>query len=105
MKKNQIADTIEHLDSGHGYMLASTYLQCVPPFGPNNKPGGNGSKDDHELYVVDGTQWLDGESREDAHFGIGAGYANGVKDAELDRAHAMCRPARLPGRPVSLSIR
>jgi hypothetical protein len=45
MKKNQIAKTIEHLDNGRGYMCASTWLQCVPPYGPNNRPGGDGSKD------------------------------------------------------------
>ena len=45
MKQNQIAKTIEHLDNGRGYMCASTWLQCVPPYGPNNRPGGDGSKD------------------------------------------------------------
>jgi hypothetical protein len=25
-------------------MLASTWLQCVPPHGPNADPGGDGSK-------------------------------------------------------------
>jgi hypothetical protein len=45
MKQNQIAKTIEHLDNGQGYMCASTWLQCVPPYGPNNRPGGEGSKD------------------------------------------------------------
>jgi len=44
MKRDQIAATAEHLDNGRGYMCASTWLQCVPPFGPNQKPGGDGSK-------------------------------------------------------------
>jgi hypothetical protein len=46
MKANQIKKTDEHLQNGMGYMLASTWLQCVPPYGPNNKPGGYGTKDD-----------------------------------------------------------
>ena len=44
MKQNQKALTRKHLDNGLGYMCASTYLQCVAPYGPNNKPGGDGSK-------------------------------------------------------------
>lgn len=46
MKRDQIAATARHLDNGHGYMCASTWLQCVPPYGPNHKPGGDGSKSD-----------------------------------------------------------
>ncbi|MHC4743576.1 MAG: DUF5060 domain-containing protein, partial [Planctomycetota bacterium] len=46
MKLDQITATAEHLDNGHGYMCASTWLQCVPPYGPNQKPGGDGSKTD-----------------------------------------------------------
>jgi hypothetical protein len=45
MKRNQIAQTRRHLDNGHGYMCASTWLQCAPPYGPNHRPGGDGSKD------------------------------------------------------------
>jgi hypothetical protein len=45
MKANQKAITVEHLDNGHGYMCASTWLQCPPPSGPNNCPGGDGTKD------------------------------------------------------------
>jgi len=45
MKANQKADTTAHLSQGHGYMLASTWLQCRPPHGPNHKPGGDGTKD------------------------------------------------------------
>jgi hypothetical protein len=46
MKANQIAQTARHLSEGHGYMLASTWLQCVPPHGPNQTPGGDGSQED-----------------------------------------------------------
>ena len=51
MKANQKADTIAHLSKGRGYMLASTWLQCVGPYGPNHRPGGSGVKDDP------GIQW------------------------------------------------
>ena len=37
--------TAKHLDNGHGYMCASTWLQCPPPSGPNNRPGGDGTKE------------------------------------------------------------
>jgi hypothetical protein len=46
MKKAQIEATFEHLDKGEGYMMASTWLQCIPPAGPNHHPGGYGSKND-----------------------------------------------------------
>ncbi len=46
MKKNQIATTDMHIGSGSGYMLASTWLQCVPPEGPNHTPGGYGDPED-----------------------------------------------------------
>jgi hypothetical protein len=46
MKADQKKQTVEHLSRGDGYMLASTWLQCVPPHGPNHKPGGDGTKDD-----------------------------------------------------------
>jgi hypothetical protein len=46
MKRNQIEDTQKHLDNGLGYMLASTWLQSVPPYGPNQYPGGYGSRKD-----------------------------------------------------------
>lgn len=45
MKENQIEDTRKYLESGWGYMLASTWLQCAPPHGPHHNPGGDGSKD------------------------------------------------------------
>lgn len=43
MKRDVIEMTKEHLDRGWGFMLASTWFQAVPPFGPNHHPGGNGS--------------------------------------------------------------
>jgi hypothetical protein len=46
MKANQIARTRRHLAEGWGYMCASTWLQCVPPHGPNLRPGGRGGKAD-----------------------------------------------------------
>lgn len=44
MKEDQIQSTRDHFNAGHGYMLASTWLQCVPPHGPNADPGGDGSE-------------------------------------------------------------
>jgi len=44
MKANQIELTKNHFENGWGYMFASTWLQCVPPHGPNADPGGDGSK-------------------------------------------------------------
>ena len=46
MKADQKADTRAHLDQRQGYMLASTWLQCVRPHGPNHRPGGMGTGDD-----------------------------------------------------------
>lgn len=46
MKLRQIEVTKQHLDNGWGYIMASTWLQCVPPHGPNAEPGGDGSKED-----------------------------------------------------------
>lgn len=45
MKLHQIHDTKDHLNAGFGYLLASTWLQCVAPYGPNSDPGGDGSKE------------------------------------------------------------
>lgn len=45
MKRDQIEDTLQHLRRGEGYVLASTWLQCVPPAGPNHRPGGDGSEE------------------------------------------------------------
>jgi gamma-glutamyltranspeptidase/glutathione hydrolase len=44
MKAIQKAATTEHFRNGWGYMCASTWLQCVAPYGPNNAPGGDGSE-------------------------------------------------------------
>lgn len=46
MKRSQIAATEAHLARGRGYLLASTWLQCPPPHGPNCRPGGLGGPDD-----------------------------------------------------------
>lgn len=47
MKEAQIKASFEHFDRGDGYMMASTWLQCVPPEGPNHRPGGSsGTADD-----------------------------------------------------------
>ncbi len=43
MKANQKRAAARHLDAGDGYMLASTWLQCPPPDGPNMRPGGDGA--------------------------------------------------------------
>lgn len=45
MKQDHFKQTREHLEKGRGYMLASTWLQCPPPHGPNSRPGGDGSKE------------------------------------------------------------
>ena len=45
MKVNQIEITQNHFENGWGYMCASTWLQCVAPYGPNANPGGDGSKE------------------------------------------------------------
>jgi hypothetical protein len=46
MIASQVALTREHLDHDRGYMLASTWLQAVPPLGPNHRPGGEGTAAD-----------------------------------------------------------
>lgn len=46
MKADQIEATKNHFENGWGYMCASTWLQCVAPYGPNADPGGNGTEDD-----------------------------------------------------------
>lgn len=46
MKANQKEITINHLDNGYGYLLASTWLQARPSKGPNHNPGGYGTKND-----------------------------------------------------------
>lgn len=42
MKADQINNTNDLLNSGCGYLFASTWLQAPPPSGPNYFPGGNG---------------------------------------------------------------
>jgi hypothetical protein len=46
MKAEQTRQTQVHLSKGEGYMLASTWLQCVSPYGPNHRPGGPGTQAD-----------------------------------------------------------
>jgi len=46
MRRAQMQATRNHLARGEGYMLASTWLQCPPPSGPNHTPGGMGTADD-----------------------------------------------------------
>ncbi|MBM4027739.1 MAG: hypothetical protein FJ280_20415 [Planctomycetes bacterium] len=46
MKADQIRQTRARLSRGEGYMLASTWLQCVAPYGPNHHPGGYGTEAD-----------------------------------------------------------
>ncbi|MCJ7550989.1 MAG: hypothetical protein MUQ30_15050, partial [Anaerolineae bacterium] len=46
MRAAQIRAAAEHFDAGHGYMLASTWLQAPPPQGPRHHPGGEGTPDD-----------------------------------------------------------
>jgi len=46
MRAAQVRVAAEHFDAGHGYMLASTWLQAPPPQGPRHYPGGEGTPDD-----------------------------------------------------------
>jgi hypothetical protein len=43
MKEDQFRQTERDIAKHAGHMLASTWLQCVPPEGPNQVPGGTGS--------------------------------------------------------------
>lgn len=54
MKAAQIKAAAEHDAAGHGYMLASTWLQAPPPQGPNHDPGGEGTARDPGIRW-----WLD----------------------------------------------
>jgi hypothetical protein len=54
MKNAQIEETYRSIGNGEGYMLASTWLQCVPPDGPNARPGGYGTATDPGIRW-----WLD----------------------------------------------
>jgi len=46
MRAAQIRVAAEHFDAGHGYLLASTWLQAPPPQGPRHHPGGEGTPRD-----------------------------------------------------------
>lgn len=46
MRSNQIAATTSTIGSRAGYFMASTWLQCVAPAGPNHGPGGAGTSAD-----------------------------------------------------------
>lgn len=46
MKKDLLEKTKAHLDNGMGFMLGSTWLQAVPPYGPNTLLGGYGGESD-----------------------------------------------------------
>jgi hypothetical protein len=43
MKADQFERTRRGIEDANGYILASTWLQCPPPFGPNMRPEGDGS--------------------------------------------------------------
>lgn len=60
MKSAQIAATQDHFDAGHGYMLASTWLQAPPPQGPHHHPGGQGTPDDPGIRWW--LRWLQAET-------------------------------------------
>ena len=44
MKQDQFRQTDRDVSRHNGHMLASTWLQCVPPHGPNADPGGDGTE-------------------------------------------------------------
>lgn len=46
MKAEQRRDTDDGIANANGFLLASTWLQCPPPFGPNLRPEGDGSPAD-----------------------------------------------------------
>ena len=58
MKASQIEATRQHLASGKGYLLASTWLQAGPPQGPLHRPGGYGRVEDPG--VLWWLEWLKG---------------------------------------------
>jgi hypothetical protein len=61
MKVAQIQATFNHLNRGEGYFLASTWLQCIPPEGPNHNPGGYGNADDPGIrwWLESVKKWID----------------------------------------------
>ncbi len=46
MKEQEKAVSAGLIDNANGYCIASTWLQAVPPLGPNMNPGGYGSEKD-----------------------------------------------------------
>lgn len=46
MKESTFRQTRIDVEQWNGYMLASTWLQCAPPEGPQQRPGGMGAKAD-----------------------------------------------------------
>ena len=44
MKQDQFRQTERDVERYAGHMLASTWLQCVAPHGPNHAPGGDGTE-------------------------------------------------------------
>jgi hypothetical protein len=46
MRKTTRERATRLIKAGKGYMAASTWLQCVPPHGPNHTPGGKGTQED-----------------------------------------------------------
>jgi len=54
MKAEQIEQTKAHLSRGEGYMLASTWLQGISPYGPNQTPGGDGTQAHPGIKLVAG---------------------------------------------------
>jgi hypothetical protein len=46
MKHNQKELASWYWARGEGYLMASTWLQAVPPLGPNHGPGGSGRPGD-----------------------------------------------------------
>ena len=46
LKAEWLQLTANAINSGHGYIAASPWLQAVPPLGPNPFPGGYGTPDD-----------------------------------------------------------
>lgn len=54
MKADQFARTRRGIEEANGYLLASTWLQCPPPFGPNMRPEGDGSAENPGIKW-----WLD----------------------------------------------
>ena len=100
MKANQIQKTTEHLACGMGYMLASTWLQCVHPYGPNHNPGGYGTKEDP------GIRWWLEHLRE--HYGPYEPPASGHRTVGLwdrfERVLTNPKTYRDPYRDVTLAV-